>query len=322
MSEIGMWEVTDYKPRRLSHGVAYQERHLEEWIQSDPGLIRDGLIVVGRQFSLNGGAIDLLGIDPTQGNWTLIEVKSRAIDFATVTQAYSYALEFLRLSYAEVVERVDRYLKIRNTTYETVLRLNHLNGEQMEARRLTLYVVGTGSAADLRHLSEKLGSEGIPVVAVTFEFFEDAGGRQFLVRHERELAVTIAGSAALPDEPNVPMPQVERLFQLAAENGIGDHFKLVYEAATQRGLAPRLHKSSVMFTPPADPARTLICIWANSRNGRVELFVAPQVFTEFFPVNTRQVTKVLGRQRRVYLDFAETTEFVAALHALFDGVGK
>ena len=50
------------------------ERKLEEWIEAEPSIAEDGLVVVGRQVPFDGGPAVLLAIDP-QGRWVVIKIK-------------------------------------------------------------------------------------------------------------------------------------------------------------------------------------------------------------------------------------------------------
>src|SRR5436190_15122418 len=70
-------------------------RSLEDWIARDPSLVVEGLKVVGKQITLEGGRLDLLGVDP-QGLWTVVEIKRGLLYRDTVAQALDYASSVAR----------------------------------------------------------------------------------------------------------------------------------------------------------------------------------------------------------------------------------
>ena len=90
MKQIGLWQVRDDGPAKLRPSGVELEAYLEDWIERDPSLLQQGLVIIGRQIAVEGGRLDLLGLDP-QGRWAVIEIKSGQIRRETVAQALDYA---------------------------------------------------------------------------------------------------------------------------------------------------------------------------------------------------------------------------------------
>ena len=84
MEQIGIWGVTDDGLDRLSASSVGLEKNLEEWIEEDASLLEEGLEIVGRQMYVEGGYLDLLGLNP-QGQWVVIELKSGSVRRWAVT---------------------------------------------------------------------------------------------------------------------------------------------------------------------------------------------------------------------------------------------
>ena len=52
MRRIGLWQVRDDGPQKLKASGIELERYLEDWIERDPGLLQQGLCIVGRQMGV------------------------------------------------------------------------------------------------------------------------------------------------------------------------------------------------------------------------------------------------------------------------------
>ena len=86
MTKNFLWQIKGKeKPQQLSVDVNFLERHLEDWIESDPNLLQPGLQIVGRQLQVIGGKLDLLGLDPN-GRLVVIEIKQGSVHREAIAQ--------------------------------------------------------------------------------------------------------------------------------------------------------------------------------------------------------------------------------------------
>jgi hypothetical protein len=116
---------------------------------------------------------------------------------------------------------------------------------------------------------------------------------------------------------------LQRLFGLAEQNGMADEFRFVYEqAALKHGLYPRLYKWSIMYAPPANRTRVLICAWVRPGNGKVQLYVASSAFAEFYPVSRQDVIRLIGRDRYYSLNMDDLKLFFGDVDRLFALINK
>src|SRR4051794_8772577 len=110
MQQLGLWQITTDGPQRLSTSNVGLEQDLESWIARDPDLVERGLTIVGRQLSIEGGRLDLLGLDDA-GLWIVIEIKQGAVDQWTVAQALVYAAAISNMPFHDLTRKVDAYLQ-------------------------------------------------------------------------------------------------------------------------------------------------------------------------------------------------------------------
>ena len=111
---------------------------------------------------------------------------------------------------------------------------------------------------------------------------------------------------------------LQRLFALAEQNGSGPEFRFVFEQAVVRhGMYPRVYKWSIMYTPPTNKTRVLICAWVRPGHGKVQLYVAAAAFAEFYPVSRPEVFRLLGHDRYYSLGMDDLIIFFRDVDALF-----
>ncbi len=72
---IGLWAVNDGRLLKIVPGQVDRERRLEDWIESNPDILGERLLLVSRQLQTGfGGIIDLLAVD-SEGRCVVIELK-------------------------------------------------------------------------------------------------------------------------------------------------------------------------------------------------------------------------------------------------------
>lgn len=88
-----------------------QERDLESWIESNPDILGEPLMFIGRQVVVPGvnDRLDLLALDPT-GNAVIIEIKRGRLSDPVDTQAIRYASYISRWPRRKLEELAEAYL--------------------------------------------------------------------------------------------------------------------------------------------------------------------------------------------------------------------
>ena len=88
--EMGVWRIDGESPRRLPTVVLPSEAQLEEFLERDPSLLGQKLLIIGRQLQTSHGKfIDLLGIDD-EGRLHVLELKRDRTPRDAVAQTLDY----------------------------------------------------------------------------------------------------------------------------------------------------------------------------------------------------------------------------------------
>ncbi len=93
---MALWKIGDDKPQKVRQTNIPQEkileRHLEDWIEAEPALLGEPLLIIGRQVMVpdTKDRLDLLALDP-QGQAVIIELKRGKLKDPVDIQALRYA---------------------------------------------------------------------------------------------------------------------------------------------------------------------------------------------------------------------------------------
>lgn len=322
MPEVGIWNVTGNVPVRYQRGKVELEQQLEAWIEADPSLIEPGLHIVGRQVPFESGSLDLLGIDPS-GRWAVIEIHKGNVRRETLMQAVDAAarISIDELPPDDLAAIVAHYLAEQGTTLEAFFERTQRDAHIFEERDLTIYVVGTGRDQDYAGMAKFLKGSEMSIQVINFDVFENSAGERLLVRRltaiDTELPLLTKKSAVRPR--NI---QIDRLIALANENGIGEPFQRLHDTALEHGLYPRTYRWSIMYAPPTNRTRVLLCSWANPKKGELELYISARQFAEFYPISEDEAVKLLGDNRYERFTPKTLVPFLKAVDKVFKQIAK
>jgi hypothetical protein len=306
---LAAWRVGDDRPERVSRSEITLERDLEDWIEADPGLVLEGLVIVGRQVPLAGGRLDLLGIDLV-GRWVVVELKPGRLYRDVITQALDYVASVRSLPPQRLRSIAQSYLETHpNPDASRRLDDAFSDDEDSWPPQVTALVVGTDRDPGLDRLIEFLATgHGVDIEAVTFEVFGLADGRMIMVR---EIAETAPGPEPVPEDD-----KLKAVLAQAQKNGDRAIFEDFLAAGTRLGLHARPYKVSVMFTAPTNKTRMLFTIW--TKPGGTPMWTSSETFEEFFPgISTDQARRHLGPDGRRELDQHSAAQFLSGLEDLF-----
>ena len=177
--EIGMWRIDGDSPRRLSRGVLPSEAALEDFLERDPSLLGEPLLVIGRQVRTPfGKMIDLLTMDG-EGNLRVLELKRDRTPREVVAQVLDYGSWVTELDRDKIIEIANNHL---DTPFEEAFAEvfdapapDELNTE------LQLTIVATELDDSSERIVGYLRDFGVPINAVFFAYMED-DDRRYLAR--------------------------------------------------------------------------------------------------------------------------------------------
>ncbi|ACQ79750.1 conserved hypothetical protein [Beutenbergia cavernae DSM 12333] len=177
--EMGLWRIDGARPRRLTAGVLPTEQTLESYLATDPSLLGEPLLVIGRQVpTAYGKYIDLLAIDG-DGNLHVLELKRDRTPREVVAQILDYASWVAGLDRDQVIDLANRHLdEPFETAFDSLFDSSppdELNAE------LTLTIVATNLDPSSERIVTYLRGFGVPINAVFFSYLED-DERRYLAR--------------------------------------------------------------------------------------------------------------------------------------------
>lgn len=329
MQNLMIWNIDTDKPQRLERSFIKLEGNLENWIEHDPSLLQPDLEIVGRQLQLDAGRLDLLAIDSV-GRWVIIEIKRGKLHRETIAQALDYAASISEMSFEMLTKKVNTYLKPLGKSLEELLEIRGAESSPPTLKNIIIFVAGTEREDGLERMARFLKGGGYHINAVTFEVFENANGSRLILRELTELDTTpqkevlsVKQEAITHENELKEANSVEALCALAAKNGLGKEFQYLLDAAQSYNLYPRTYKHSIMFTPPKNRTRMLFTVWAKpSKTKRLQVYVGPSAFTEFYPINRIDAWRFLGSDGYREMDMEQVRKFVQNLDMVFNKIAR
>lgn len=177
--EMGLWRIDGSEPRRLVASILPSEATLEEYLERDPSLLGERLLVVGRQVRTpHGKYIDLLAIDG-DGNMHILELKRDKTPRDVVAQVLDYGSWVSTLTRDSIIEHASSHLEVPfEAAFAEVFGIpppDELNAD------LSMTIVATDLDSSSERIVTYLRDFGVPVNVVFFSHLED-GDRRYLAR--------------------------------------------------------------------------------------------------------------------------------------------
>ena len=177
--EMGMWRIDGETAKRLTSASLPNEATLEAYLEQDPSLLGERMLVIGRQVhTMHGKFIDLLAMD-AEGNLHVLELKRDKTPRDVVAQVLDYGSWVSTLDRDAIIEQANSHLSVPFETAFAEVFGTSAPDELNDSLQLTIV------ATDLDPSSERivtyLRTFGVPVNAVFFSYLED-DGRRYLAR--------------------------------------------------------------------------------------------------------------------------------------------
>lgn len=179
--EMGMWRIDGDTPRRLAAATLPSEATLEQYLEKDPSLLGERLLVIGRQVRTPfGKIIDLLAMDG-EGNLHVLELKRDRTPRDVVAQVLDYGAWVSTLDRDTLIDLANRHLG-EDVAFEAAFEDVFGTPPPDELNTaLQLTIVATDLDPGSERIVTYLRTFGVPVNAVFFSYLED-DGRRYLAR--------------------------------------------------------------------------------------------------------------------------------------------
>jgi hypothetical protein len=306
---LSAWRIGDHGPERVRRTQIELEHSLEDWIEADPGLVENDLVIVGRQVVLDRGRLDLLGVD-SSGRWVVVELKPGTLYQDVITQALGYVASLRELPPERLRSIAESYLAHRPNP-DAISRLEAAlsAGDDASPPEIRALVVGTSRDPGLDRLMDLLTDHDVAIEAISFEPFELPDGEIIMIREITEAPADTEADRASNSE------KLNGVLEHAQENGVRSIFDDFLKIGAELGLPARAYAVTLMFTPPTNRTRGLLAIWADK--GATWLDTSFETFEEFFPeVTADEARRQLGAEKRRQLDHESAARFQAGLKSL------
>jgi len=185
-TEIKTWQIIEGKLIAIDAALKKEGRtepyDLEPWLASNPEIIADDIVIIGRQVSTKSGAIDLLGID-NSGNTVIIEIKRDELPRDSLSQAIDYASDVADWSVERLSEVCSKYT---NKSLEEVFNEEFpdvdLEGINLNSTQ-RIVLIGFGIEASLERMIEWLSDNyAVNINAIVLSYIKTKSGDELLAK--------------------------------------------------------------------------------------------------------------------------------------------
>lgn len=177
--EIGLWRV-DGAPVRVAASSLDLESTLEDLIDSDPEVLGESLLLIGRQVPTSHGKfVDLLAVD-AEGTIRVLELKRDRTPREVVAQALDYGSWVQTLSHSDLLEIFESFRPGQAFEAAFFERFGTAPPEELNVGH-TLTIVAADVDAATERIVNYLIDYGVPINVAFFRHFDD-GGHSYLAR--------------------------------------------------------------------------------------------------------------------------------------------
>ena len=189
MKKIQLWSVDRTEGKLTATAVesvdnTKTEQDLEELLVASPDLLMNGLTLIGRQVSTDGGTLDLLGID-ADGRLVVFELKRGTLTRDAVAQVLDYASDLAALDAVRFGALIEKHSGRHGVDpiedFADWYRQEHPGESEFPLDRPRMVLVGLGVDDRARRVVNFLAESQVDIQLMTFYAFRE-DGKLFLAR--------------------------------------------------------------------------------------------------------------------------------------------
>jgi len=303
--DVRLWEIRDGdRLREIKHSKLNMEARIENWLEQDISIISADMLVIGRQIETDfGGVIDLLCLDHN-GDLVVVELKREKTPREVTAQVLDYASWVKDLSHERVTELADRYFGDEGALEDAFRgRFGWELPEILNEHHKMLIVasqIDTSSERIINYLSD---TYGVTINAVTFQYFRDDNGKEYLGRafliEPSEVEYKAQTRGSLKRKPNLTY---EELQAIAEGGGVGELYKRLVNGLTAFFDSRTATRSTVSYSGNMEGSRLAIfsLVPGRSDSGRgVNFYFYVGRFLDYFGVERGDIDAILPAQHTV-----------------------
>lgn len=185
-TQIQTWQIVDGRLHRVEKRLADAGRteafDLEAWIASNPSIIEQDLLIIGRQVQTKSGPLDLLAVD-RRGSLVVLELKRDKLPREVVAQAIDYASDVASWTVDKLSEVCTKYTgkSLEDSISEAFPDVNLENLKVNEVQRIIL--VGFAIEASLERMINWLSNTyNFDINAVILHYIMTSSGDELLAK--------------------------------------------------------------------------------------------------------------------------------------------
>ena len=219
------------------------ERSLEEVLVRNPDMLMSGLMLVGRQTPIDGGLLDLLGVDE-DGRLVVFELKREKLSRDAVAQVIDYCSYLESLTETELANYI-----VNHSGKNDVGKIDDFEswygdrqGKQLiSLRPIKMVLVGLDANARAHRMVEFLAKSGVDISLLTFNRYQ-CEGKILLAKQEER---SVEARDATPGRKLSDADRRRSLAERSRELEIEDLWRDAVEALS---IASNGHATSVGIT--------------------------------------------------------------------------
>ena len=224
---IRLWKVDDGLLSEVPLDAPETEAKLEDWLSTDISIIDDDLLVVGRQIRTGfGGVIDLLCMD-SEGDLVILELKRSRTPREITAQALDYASWVVDIDHEQVTDLADEYLKSQGGLEPAFRERFDSNLPDTINNSHRIVIIGSQIDSSTERIVQYLSEHhGVNINVVTFQFFKDMEGGEFIARsfllQPEEVEYKSQSRGTSKRRPKLTLEQLQ---QIAEGKGVGGIYR-------------------------------------------------------------------------------------------------
>ncbi len=301
--DVKVWEIIDRDTlKEISKSKLDIEERLENWLEKEIPIISNDLLVIGRQVETGfGGIIDLLCIE-YNGDILIVELKREKTPREITVQVLDYASWIKDLSNEKITEIANRYLGDKAPLEEAFKRMFGTEIPEILNEHHKMLVIASeidsSSERIIKYLSD---SYGVGINAITFQYFRNEEGREFLARvFLIEPSEVEYRTQTRTTSKRKPPLTYEELQEIAERNGIGEMYLRLVEGLSGHFNRTGTTRSSIAFVGNMGESQntvfSLIPKESNPDDGlRFQVYITR--LAEYFGINEEQAIALLPKHK-------------------------